>query len=185
MFFWGIGYVKFKSANVKYVNCPHLNGPINLFIQKNASVFVGRNLKINSTRMFNPIGREQKSMIKVIGELTVGDNVGMSSISIVCYKKISIGNNVIFGGNVSIYDTDFHSLDFNNRHKAETDLPESRPITIGNDVFIGAHSTILKGVNIGDRAIIGACSVVTKTIPPDQIWGGNPAKFIRNIDLSI
>ena len=58
---------------------------------------------------------------------------------------------------------------------------KSSPVTIGDDVFIGAHSTILKGVTIGDRAIIGACSVVTKNVPDDEIWAGNPARFIRKM----
>lgn len=51
-------------------------------------------------------------------------------------------------------------------------------MTIGNDVFIGAHSTILKGVTIGDKAIIGAGSVVAKSVPAGEIWAGNPARFI-------
>jgi acetyltransferase-like isoleucine patch superfamily enzyme len=54
----------------------------------------------------------------------------------------------------------------------------SRPVTIGNNVFIGAHSTILKGVTIGDKAIIGAGSVVAKSVPAGEIWAGNPARFI-------
>lgn len=49
----------------------------------------------------------------------------------------------------------------------------------GDDVFIGAHSTILKGVHIGKHAVIGACSVVTKDIPADETWAGNPAVCIR------
>ena len=59
------------------------------------------------------------------------------------------------------------------------------PIVIGNDVFVGANSIILKGVTIGDRAIIGAGSIVTKDIPKDEVWAGNPAKFIRKIKLEI
>ncbi len=52
---------------------------------------------------------------------------------------------------------------------------------IEDNVFIGANCIILKGVKIGDRSIIGAGSVVTKNVPSDQIWAGNPAKFIREI----
>jgi acetyltransferase-like isoleucine patch superfamily enzyme len=183
LFYWINGYLKFKLLGVNCSGFPRINGSINLFVQKNAKIVIGRNFVINSMRMFNPIGREQKSMFKVIGELIIGDHVGMSSIAIVCYKKISIGSNVIFGGNISIYDTDFHSLDFRNRYKKGADIPISKSIIIGNDVFVGAHSTILKGVTIGDKSIIGACSVVTKDIPPNQIWAGNPAKFIRNVDV--
>ena len=54
---------------------------------------------------------------------------------------------------------------------------------IEDNVFIGAHSTILKGVTIGQNSIIGACSVVTKNIPPNEIWAGNPAKFIKKLEI--
>jgi len=53
---------------------------------------------------------------------------------------------------------------------------------IEDNVFIGANCIILKGVKIGDRSIIGTDSVVTKNVPSDQIWAGNPAKFIREIN---
>ena len=53
---------------------------------------------------------------------------------------------------------------------------------IEDNVFIGAHSTILKGVRISKNSIVGACSVVSKNIPPNEIWAGNPIKFIKKID---
>ena len=57
-----------------------------------------------------------------------------------------------------------------------------KEVFIGDNVFIGAHSTILKGVKIGKNSIIGACSVVTKSVPDNEIWAGNPAKFVRFIN---
>ena len=56
-----------------------------------------------------------------------------------------------------------------------------KPVIIENSVFIGAQSIILKGVTIGKNSIIGAGSVVTKNVPANQIWAGNPARFIKNI----
>lgn len=55
------------------------------------------------------------------------------------------------------------------------------PVVIGDNVFIGAKCIILKGVTIGENSIVGAGSVVTKSIPANEIWAGNPAKFIRKI----
>jgi len=68
-----------------------------------------------------------------------------------------------------------------NDKQADYNNTNQEAVIIENNVFIGAHSTILKGVRIGENSIIGACSVVTKSIPRNEIWGGNPAKFIRNI----
>ena len=90
--------------------------------------------------------------------------------------EIRIGNNCLIGPDVGLY-TAGHRLE-----------PESRsadvyglPITIGNDVWIGGHSTILPGVTIGDGAIIAAGSVVTKDVPPRSLVAGNPAKVKKQI----
>ena len=113
--------------------------------------------------------------------LVIGNYSGFSGVSIFCSKSISIGDYVNCGGNVSIWDTDFHPMDYKLRRLNKMESIESKPISIGNDVFIGANSIILKGVTIGDKSIIGAGSIVTKDIPCNEIWAGNPAKFIKNI----
>ena len=65
--------------------------------------------------------------------------------------------------------------------KDDQRLRQCAPVVIGGNVFIGARCIILKGVTIGENSIIGAGSVVTKSIPANEIWAGNPAKFIRKI----
>ena len=146
---------------------------------------IGNNCKINNTVSANPIGRSNKCMfvIRENAHLKIGDNVGMSGTTIVCQQEIVIGDYVKIGGNVCIYDTDFHALDTLSRSNPSEDSKSTsrKRIQIENHVFIGAHSTILKGVAIGENSIIGACSVVTKNIPANQIWAGNPATFIREI----
>lgn len=149
------------------------------------SFIVGKNFKMNNGKRYNKIGRQQQCFFIVgkKGQLKIGNNVGISSTAIVCEKNIRIGDFVKIGGNVVIYDTDFHALDSNLRRESESDIYNAnrQNVIIENNVFIGAHSTILKGVHIGENSIIGAGSVVTKSIPDNEIWGGNPAKFIRNI----
>ena len=85
-------------------------------------------------------------------------------------------------GGTSIYTTDFHSLDPIIRASDEDQkYRRCAPVVIRDNVFIGAKCIILKGVTIGENSIIGAGSVVTKNVPANQIWAGNPAKYIRNL----
>lgn len=178
-FTWIIFYLNgVKISSFKSTGTPKIN------IGLRGKCVIGPNFKMNNRESSNPIGRFHRCSIFVSngGYLTVGENVGMSSTTIVCHDEIRIGNNVNLGGNVVVYDTDFHSLNPSERLNRETDImgTKTKPVKIGNNVFIGAHSTILKGVEIGDNAIVGACSVVTKDIPTNEIWAGNPARKIRS-----
>lgn len=82
-----------------------------------------------------------------------------------------------------ILDTDFHSLDWRDRADG-TDIQKRKikPVVIGDYVFIGMNSIILKGTTIGEKSVIGAGSVVSSNIPASEIWAGNPARFIKKID---
>jgi acetyltransferase-like isoleucine patch superfamily enzyme len=154
-------------------------------ISLEAKVSIGRHFVMNNGLLNNKIGRQQPCFFVVAktGELVIRDNVGISATAIVCWNRIEIGNNVRIGGGTVIYDTDFHSLNYQDRIPSPeiADNIKTAPILIADNVFIGAHSTILKGVTIGANSIIGACSVVTKNIPENEIWAGNPAKFIRKL----
>ena len=91
-----------------------------------------------------------------------------------------MGRNVQIGGNVRIFDHDYHALDPEVRRSGEDYWNvKTRPVVIGDDVFVGTNSIILKGVIIGDRSIVGAGSVVSCNIPADEIWAGNPARFVK------
>lgn len=172
----------FKMNNVDFGSV-FFNGIPYVSVQ--GDVKIGRNFRINSETGANPIGRNSKSLLVVRrgATLLIGDNVGMSGSAIVCQKSIRIGNNVKMGGNVCIYDTDFHSLNPSLRSNSSTDIDNTakKAVYISDNVFIGAHTTVLKGVSIGENSIIGACSVVTKSIPENEIWAGNPARFIREV----
>lgn len=161
------------------------NGIPIIEISKKSLVIIGNNFSVNSGNNFNQIGRNQPSYIVTYedSKLIIGNNVGISSTAIICFNEIIIEDNVKIGGNTVIYDSDFHSLNVDDR----CNIPEIRkniickPIQIKRNVFIGAHSTILKGVVIGQNSIIGAGSVVRCSIPNDEIWAGNPAVFIKKI----
>lgn len=89
---------------------------------------------------------------------------------------VTIGSRTLFGPNVQIY-TAMHPMDHKER---ATGLEFAKPITIGEDVWIGGSVVICPGVTIGDRSVIGAGSVVTKDIPADVVAAGNPCKVIRS-----
>jgi maltose O-acetyltransferase len=88
---------------------------------------------------------------------------------------VTIGSRTMCGPNVQIY-TATHPLNYRERSSG---LEYAKPITIGEDVWIGGNAVICPGVTIGHRSIIGAGSVVTKNIPPDVLAAGNPCKVIR------
>jgi acetyltransferase-like isoleucine patch superfamily enzyme len=97
-----------------------------------------------------------------------------SGVQIECKKRISIGNGTIIAEGVIIRDCDEHCISTLSGNGVETE-----PISIGNHVWIGQRAIILKGVTIGDGAIIGAGAVVTKDVPSNCIVAGNPARIIK------
>lgn len=90
---------------------------------------------------------------------------------------IEIGDHTLIGPNVQIY-TPNHPVDYIERRKS---IERSLPVKIGADCWIGGGVVICPGVNIGDRCIIGAGSVVTKDVPPDSLAVGNPARVVRSL----
>ncbi len=172
-------FLTLKLSKAKYETIPEIRG--RLLLDVKGKLKIGKKVIFNSATTSNYVGLYKTCTLAVVenAELSIGDYSGFSGVSIYCSSKIVIGKYVNCGGNVAIWDTDFHPLKFDERRIHNKDKIISLPISIGNDVFIGANSIVLKGVNIGERSIIGAGSVVTKNIPSDEVWGGNPAKFIR------
>jgi acetyltransferase-like isoleucine patch superfamily enzyme len=176
-------YFKLRYPNFKLGDNLNIYGKFYLSIQKDSIINLGNNIIFNSATIYNFVGINKPVSIAVSKNaiLSIGDNCGFSGTSIFSSNKIIIGKFCNFGGNTAIWDTDFHPLEFEARRINNKNQIKSAPIIIGNDVFIGANSIILKGVTIGDRSIIGAGSVVTKDIPVDEIWAGNPARYIRKM----
>ncbi len=171
--------VKYKKVEYSKLK---INGILKIYGR--GQISIGNNVRINSCRLSNPIGGQTRTIFNVSenAKLIIGDNCGFSNVAIVARKSIEIGNNVMIGGNTMIYDTDFHSLNYNIRIFNKDDIGKVNNVIIEDNVFIGAHCLILKGTRIGKNSIIGAGSVLAKSVPPNEIWAGNPAKKIRDLD---
>ena len=154
---------------------------------RNRGIFkVGENVKINSSISANPVkGNKTVIFIDENARLIIGNNVGISNSSIYSELEIEICDDVFIGAGVSIYDSNFHSLDYFDRVKGGDQNVHRKGIKIGKGAFIGAGVTILKGCNIGDGAVLGACSVLTKSVPAGEIWAGNPARFIKFAEYEV
>ncbi|MCM1913104.1 acyltransferase, partial [Bacteroides ovatus] len=145
-------------------------------------VDIGRSFTLVGSSFYNPLCRNTGSVLRTEKNaiLKIGDSVGVSSSVIWSFKKITIGNHVNIGADCIIMDSDAHALKAENRLSGK-DVQEriESPIHIGNNVFIGTRCIILKGVSIGDNSVVGAGSVVAKSIPANCIAAGNPCKVIK------
>ncbi|MEH6407553.1 MAG: acyltransferase [Leeuwenhoekiella sp.] len=113
-------------------------------------------------------------------KLILGSGYINRNVQIKCYKKIQIGENVAISENVTFWDSDAHTILNNTDQISEKSKEKTVPIVVGDNVWIGTNAIILKGVTIGDGAIIAAGAVVNKNVPPGSLVGGVPAKIIKN-----
>ncbi len=113
--------------------------------------------------------------------ISIGENFFANfNLTILDEATVSFGDNVFIGPNVSIY-TACHPLQADLR---DTGVEWAEPVTVGNSVWIGGSATILPGVTVGDRAVIGAGSVVTRDVAPGTVVAGNPARYLKMADNS-
>ena len=174
---------KLLTMNVNYgKNVKALNGvPLIIIHSKVKKCQIGNNVIFRS---YQDVCWNSNCYVQVKKNATFifGDNSGISGTMIYCQNKIEIGRNVMIGGGCRIFDTDFHPLEVEKRIDPRfVNDGVSAPIHIEDDVFIGTNCIIGKGVRIGQGSVVAAGSVVVKSIPSNEIWGGNPARFIRKV----
>lgn len=110
--------------------------------------------------------------------IEIGDNFFSNyNLTILDSAKVKFGNNVLIAPNCGFY-TISHPISAEERNRL---YGEIKPITVGNNVWIGASSIILQGVTIGDNSVIAAGSVVKYDVPPNVIVAGNPARIVKQI----
>jgi len=135
-------------------------------IKKNAAIKLGRKVQVYKGVKLSAFGNENFSEIIIGNNTSIGDRTEIHA-----GKKVEIGDRCNISWDVCIMDRDYH--------KFNSPTEEIKPVKIGNDVWIGCNVLILKGVTIGDGAVIAAGSVVTKDVAPKTLVGGNPAKVIK------
>lgn len=146
----------------------------------------GSSLKIGSGSIINAaIVSELPS-----ANISIGENSFLGASKIIAADSIEIGNDVLVAWGCTIYDHNSHAIAWSEREsdvqdwyqgKKNWDVVVKEKIKICDKVWIGFNSIVLKGVTIGEGAIVAAGSVVTKDVKPWTIVGGNPAKLIREI----
>lgn len=149
-----------ESAKVENLNFIDFGG--------NNTISIGKNSKLTGL-----VKLGSNSKLEIGEDFTCTGNV---KIHIAEETTLKIGDDCMFGLDVNIYTHDYHVIldkETNSR------INKSKNITIHNHVWIGNSATILKGCEIGDNSVIGAYSVLTKSIPNSTIAAGNPAKIIR------
>lgn len=152
---------------------------------KGGELIIGDGFRCNNTVTSNTIGLIQPCVFDLLetgSKIEIGNNVGISGSTLNATMSITIEDNVLIGSGCIITDTDSHPLDYLARITSDKTKTKRAPIVIKEGAFIGARSIILKGVTIGRHSVIGANSVVTKSIPDNCLACGNPAIIIKNLD---
>lgn len=173
-----------KLNKIKFGKNLNLYGVPVIFKKKGSQLNIGENCTIKSSFLSNLVGLSQRTIIvsrTAEAKINIGDNVGISGATIYARQGISIGNNTLIGGNVKIFDNDFHPIEVEARNIDDKEAIGTREVVIGKDCFIGCNALILKGSKIGDGSVVGAGSVVCGEFPEGVVIAGNPAKVIKTL----
>jgi acetyltransferase-like isoleucine patch superfamily enzyme len=151
------------------------------WVQGQGEIIIGDNVSIDGRCAFFFAARYTEKP-----RLTIGDNTGIGhSCAFTVGKEISIGKHCRFGSMIAVFDAPGHPADPAARMAGlPSALHEVRPITIGDNVWIGSNSIIFPGVTIGDGSIVAMGSVVMSNVPAYTMVAGNPARQIRSLTAS-
>lgn len=177
------GKVVLRWHGVGYGNKLRLYGIPIVSVAPQSLIAIGNNVVLTSQSKYTALGVNHAVVLRTLrpgAELRIGNDVGMSGGSVCVGASVWIGDGSLLGANVCIADTDFHSLAAaNRRYVSNPSQIAVAPVRIGNNVFLGTGSIVLKGVSIGDNSVIGAGSVVVSNVPANVIAAGNPCRVIR------
>lgn len=148
-----------------------------------SQIIIGAGTVITSLSSRTALGINHRAVLRTMrpdARISLGERVGISGGSICAVNAISIGDGSMLGANCSVFDTDFHALrDLSRRDSGLPPADSGDEVHIGRNVFIGTNAMVLKGVTIGDHAVVGAGSVVTKPVPAGAFVAGVPARVLE------
>jgi len=172
--------VGFAMAGVPWGRRWRIFGMPILQRHRGSEISLGDGLELRSTPRSNPLRPFQPVVLstrRAGAVIRMGENCGATGVVLVADERIEVGDRVLLGANVVITDTDFHPVDPTVRRQSPA-AGAHAPVVIEDDVFVGTQALILKGVRIGRGAVVGAGSVVTRSVPAFAIVAGNPARVV-------
>lgn len=179
-----------------------LNRLLGWYVMKTSCVVIGPNTHISwwglrAAKRGSGVSIGHNSMIRCRidfdspgGAIIIGDRCYVGASHFVCHTSIVLGNDVIMSWGVTVVDHDSHSISWLERQRDILDWNigvkhwngvSVRPVVINDKVWIGFGATVLKGVTIGEGAVVGARSVVTRDVAPYTVVAGNPARVVRHL----
>jgi acetyltransferase-like isoleucine patch superfamily enzyme len=170
-----------RSKGATFAGKVRFEGRPIISVFRGSTMTFGEGISLNSATRSNPLACFQPCVLRTLApgaELILEDGVGLSGTVVCAGKSIRLGAGTIVGSGAMIVDNDFHAFEEKDGCWRPEYATNAQPILIGRCVFVGARAIILKGVTIGDHAIIGAGAVVTKDVPANHLAAGNPARVI-------
>jgi acetyltransferase-like isoleucine patch superfamily enzyme len=189
----GLGRTVFSLAGRFLLNCKGVSSGAGLVLYglprihraPRSTITIGQQVALCSSLAGNPLGVSHPVMLSALlpeSSISIGDHSGLSGTSVCAARSVSIGAYCLIGANVTITDYDFHAVAPENRRYNTTPADIGcAPVVIEDNVWIGMNAIILKGVTVGKNSVIAAGSVVTASVPPNCIAGGNPARIIKSL----
>jgi acetyltransferase-like isoleucine patch superfamily enzyme len=168
-------WCRFHGAEVHPTALIH--GFPRIVVKTGGRITIGAGVTINAAGWSNAHNDGRRTVLYAgpSALIELRENCGLSSSCIIAYEKITVGASSLIGAGSLVCDSDMHEIPLGSPNPIRI-----VPVSIGKSVFLGAGTTVLKGADIGDGAVIGASSVVTGKIAPGVIAAGNPARPIRD-----
>ena len=183
--FWRLRgkFVLLASGAVLSEGVDAIGAPV-IDLYAGSSIRFGKNVTLISRSFATALGVHHPVVLRTLSagaRINIGNGVGISGGSICAAQLVEIGDDSMLGANVTIADTDFHSLHPAYRGGHTHPTVGIAEVRIGRRVLIGTNAIVLKGVTVGNNSVVGAGSVVTKSIPENSIAAGNPCRVIRSL----